>query len=49
MCVITDKSGVLGLGGIIGGTKTSTEMETKMYYLNLHIFYQSSFAKQQKN
>ena len=29
MCVIADKSSVLGLGGIIGGTKTSTEYETK--------------------
>ena len=29
MCVISDKSGVLGLGGIIGGTTTSTELDTK--------------------
>ena len=26
MCVIADKSSILGLGGIIGGTKTSTEL-----------------------
>ena len=31
MCVIADKSSILGLGGIIGGTKTSTEFETKKY------------------
>ena len=29
MCVITDRSSVLGLGGIIGGTQTSTEFDTK--------------------
>ena len=29
MCVITDKSSVLGLGGIIGEKKTSTEFDTK--------------------
>ena len=29
MCVIADEEGVLGLGGIIGGTKSGTELETK--------------------
>ena len=29
MCVISDNSGVLGLGGIIGGTRSGTELETK--------------------
>ena len=29
MCVITDKSGILGLGGIIGGTRSATEFKTK--------------------
>ena len=29
MCVIADKSSILGLGGVIGGTKTSTEFNTK--------------------
>ena len=29
MCVISDSSGVLGLGGIIGGTRTGTEFDTK--------------------
>ena len=46
MCVIADKSSVLGLGGIIGGTKTSTELETKNILLNLHIFCQSQLEKQ---
>ena len=29
MCVISDASGVLGLGGIIGGTRTGTELRYK--------------------
>ena len=29
MCVITDNSGVLGLGGIIGGTRSGTEFRYK--------------------
>jgi phenylalanyl-tRNA synthetase beta chain len=29
MCVIADASGVLGLGGIIGGTRSGTELDTK--------------------
>ena len=43
------KSGILGLGGIIGGTKTSTEMETKNVLLESAYFLPDSFAKQQKN
>ena len=38
MCVITDKSRVLGLGGIIGGTKTSTELDTKNILLESAYF-----------
>ena len=38
MCVISDKSRVLGLGGIIGGTKTSTEFETKNILLESAYF-----------
>ena len=38
MCVITDKSSILGLGGIIGGTKTSTELETKIFCSSLAYF-----------
>ena len=29
MCVISDNKGVLGLGGIIGGTRSATEMDTQ--------------------
>ena len=29
MCVISDNSGVLGLGGIIGGERSGTELDTK--------------------
>ena len=39
MCVIADKSGVLGLGGIIGGTRSGTEINTKNILLSLPIFY----------
>ena len=42
MCVISDKSGVLGLGGIIGGTTTSTELETKNILLEAAYFSPSS-------
>ncbi len=45
MCVIADKSSVLGLGGIIGGTKTSTEYETKNIILESAYFLPSSIRK----
>ena len=45
MCVITDKSGVLGLGGIIGGTSTSTELDTKNILLEAAYFSPSSIRK----
>jgi phenylalanyl-tRNA synthetase beta chain len=45
MCVISDKSGVLGLGGIIGGTITSTELETKNVLLEAAYFNPSSIRK----
>ena len=45
MCVIADKSSVLGLGGIIGGTKTSTEFETKNILLESAYFLPSSVRK----
>ncbi len=45
MCVITDKSGILGLGGIIGGTKTSTELETKNILLESAYFLPTSIRK----
>ena len=46
MCVISDKSSILGLGGIIGGTKTSTELETKNVLLESAYFLPTSIRKQ---
>ena len=48
MCVIADKSSILGLGGIIGGTKTSTELETKNILLESAYFLPSSIRKTAK-
>ena len=45
MCVIADKSSILGLGGIIGGTKTSTEISTKNIVLESAYFLPSSIRK----
>ncbi len=45
MCVISDKSGVLGLGGIIGGITTSTELGTKNILLEAAHFRPSSIRK----
>jgi len=45
MCVIADKSNILGLGGIIGGTKTSTEFDTKNILLESAYFLPSSIRK----
>ncbi|MDB9793034.1 phenylalanine--tRNA ligase subunit beta, partial [Pelagibacteraceae bacterium] len=45
MCVISDKSGVLGLGGIIGGASTSTELKTKNILLEAAYFLPSSIRK----
>jgi len=45
MCIISDKSGVLGLGGIIGGAKTSTELNTKNILLEAAYFLPSSIRK----
>jgi len=45
MCVISDKSGVLGLGGIIGGATTSTELNTKNILLEAAYFLPSSIRK----
>ena len=45
MCVISDKSSVLGLGGIIGGTTTSTELNTKNILLEAAYFSPSSIRK----
>jgi phenylalanyl-tRNA synthetase beta chain len=45
MCAITDKSGILGLGGIIGGTRSGTELSTKNILLESAYFYPSSIRK----
>jgi phenylalanyl-tRNA synthetase beta chain len=45
MCVISDKSGVLGLGGIIGGASTSTELKTKNILLEAAYFMPASIRK----
>ena len=45
MCVIADKSSILGLGGIIGGTKTSTELDTKNILLESAYFLPTSIRK----
>ena len=45
MCVIADNSRVLGLGGIIGGTSTSTELETKNILLESAFFLPTSIRK----
>jgi len=48
MCVISDKSGVLGLGGIIGGTRSGTELDTKNILLESAYFYPESIRKTSK-
>ncbi len=48
MCVISDKSGVLGLGGIIGGTRTGTEFNTKNILLESAYFNPRSVRKTSK-
>ena len=45
MCVISDKSGVLGLGGIVGGVSTSTELKTKNLLLESAYFLPVSIRK----
>ena len=45
MCVISDKSGILGLGGIIGGITTSTEFKTKNILLEAAYFNPASIRK----
>ena len=48
MCVISDYSGVLGLGGIIGGTRTGTELDTKNILLESAYFNPESIRKTSK-
>jgi len=49
MCAITDKSGVLGLGGIIGGTRSGTEFSTKNILIESAYFYPSKIRKTAKS
>jgi len=48
MCVISDKSGILGLGGIIGGTRSGTELDTKNILLESAYFDPKSIRKTSK-
>ena len=48
MCVISDSSGVLGLGGIIGGTRTGTEFDTKNVLIESAYFNPRSIRKSSK-
>jgi len=49
MCAITDKSGVLGLGGVIGGIRSGTEFSTKNILLESAYFYPSEIRRTAKN
>ena len=48
MCAISDRSGVLGLGGIIGGTRSGTELSTKNILLESAYFFPLSTRKTSK-
>ena len=48
MCVISDDSGVLGLGGIIGGIRSGTELETKNVLIEAAYFNPRSIRKTSK-
>ncbi len=48
MCVISDASGVLGLGGIIGGVKSGTELNTKNILLESAYFKPKSIRSTSK-
>jgi phenylalanyl-tRNA synthetase beta chain len=48
MCVISDNSGVLGLGGIIGGTRSGTALETKNVLIEAAHFNPKSIRKTSK-
>ena len=49
MCVIADQKGILGLGGIIGGTRSGTEISTKNILLESAYFDSSLIRKTSKN
>ncbi len=48
MCVISDNLGVLGLGGIIGGTRTGTEFNTENILLESAYFKPKSIRSTSK-
>ncbi len=48
MCVISDSFGVLGLGGIIGGTRSGTELQTKNVLIESAYFDSRSIRKTSK-
>jgi len=48
MCVISDNLGILGLGGIIGGTRSGTELETKNVLIESAYFNPRSIRKTSK-
>ena len=48
MCVISDNKGVLGLGGIIGGTRSGTELDTKNILLESAYFEPRSIRSTSK-
>ena len=48
MCVITDASGILGLGGIIGGISSGTEIDTKNVLIESAYFNPRSIRKTSK-
>ena len=48
MCVIADNSGVLGLGGIIGGIRSGTEIQTKNVLIESAYFISRSIRKTSK-
>jgi phenylalanyl-tRNA synthetase beta chain len=48
ICVISDDSGVLGLGGIIGGTRSGTELDTKNVLIESAYFLPRSIRKSSK-
>jgi len=48
MCVIADSSGILGLGGIIGGKRSGTELDTKNVLIESAYFNPRSIRKTSK-
>ncbi len=48
MCVITDNKGILGLGGIIGGTRSGTKFNTKNVLLESAFFEPGSIRNTAK-